>query len=343
MFFLTTLEGIVKPKEIQHAFAMESGSCGVGEWPVINAPVFHTEKARTPYLKAPGVAVQARTVTNPSALEGFLGGFDPTLQFPDYLNDEHRWTVGEMVMTTEGAKFHPDPSCEPQPLPHSAHLVKIAGQLCYMSFGPDRTRNSETRKYTHNIVSSGHGSVLEHPNVSLLFYGISRSLTHELVRHRAGMAYSQVSQRYVDGSRLRFVERPEYQDDPELHRMFEEEIDHHAAMYEETAQKLLQRQEAGAGILSGENKRDRRKKVNQAARSVLGNHAEAPIIVTGNLRAWRHVFNMRASEHAEVEIRRAMYRAFLCLALLDPIIFGDFRIVEYADGTKGVTTAYPKV
>ncbi|MDP3685515.1 MAG: FAD-dependent thymidylate synthase, partial [bacterium] len=213
----------------------------------------------------------------------------------------------------------------------------------YMSFGPERTKNLDTRKYFHNLTTSGHGSVFEHSNVNLLFYGISRSNTHELVRHRAGMAYSQLSQRYVDGFCLRFVERPEYQDDPELHGMFEEEIDHQAALYENIAQKLLQRQEAGAGILTGEKKRDRRKKVNQAARSVLGNHAEAPILVTGNLRAWRHVISMRASEHAEVEIRRAMYRAFLCLAMLDPITFGDFQITEYPDGTRGVTTPYPKV
>jgi thymidylate synthase (FAD) len=55
------------------------------------------------------------------------------------------------------------------------------------------------------------------------------------------------------------------------------------------------------------------------------------------------MLSMRAAEHAEVEIRLAAYRAFLCLAMLDPIVFGDFEIREYADGTKGVTTFYPKV
>ncbi len=330
------------PQEIGHAFHAESGSYAVGI-PTIDVPVFQTEKTGTRYLKAPGVTILAYTVNNRESLRGFLEGFDPDLEFREYLNDAYRWTVGDMVETAEGKTFQPDPSCETQVIPDSAQLIKIAGQLCYMSFGPDRTRNAETRKYMHNIIASGHGSVLEHPNVTLLLYGISRSLTHELVRHRAGMAFSQLSQRYVDGSRLRFVERPEYQTDPELHAKFEEEIDRQAALYEDTAQTLLQRQESGTGILSGEKKRDRRKKVNQAARSVLGNHAEAPIVVTGNLRSWRHVFNMRTSEHAEVEIRRAMYRAFLCLAMLDPITFGDFEIVEFADGTKGVKTPYPKV
>lgn len=321
--------------DIERAFRAEGGTGRACSWLALDAPVFQT-KASVSYLKTAGVAVLAKTVTNRVALEKFLEGFDATLQFNDYLTDPDRWMVDDAGAGGKGTG-------EELTLPESAHLIKIAGQLCYMSFGPDRTRNADTAKYMHNIIASGHGSVLEHPNVTLLFYGISRSLTHELVRHRAGMGYSQVSQRYVDGSRLRFVERPEYQDDSKLHRLFEDEIDRQAALYEEIAQGLLQRQESGSEIMSGETKRDRRKKVNQAARSGLGNHAEAPIVVTGNLRAWRHVFNMRASEHAEVEIRRAMYRAFLCLAMLDPIVFGDFQVVEYTDGTRGVTTAYPKV
>src|SRR3954453_21255676 len=65
-----------------------------------------------------------------------------------------------------------------------------------------------TREYLDNIKKQGHGSVLEHANYSLLLEGVSRSLTHELVRHRAGFAYSQLSQRYVDESEPRFVMPP---------------------------------------------------------------------------------------------------------------------------------------
>src|SRR5687767_15694217 len=65
-----------------------------------------------------------------------------------------------------------------------------------------------TRDYLENIKKQGHGSVLEHANYSLLLEGISRSLTHELVRHRAGFAYSQLSQRYVDESEANFVMPP---------------------------------------------------------------------------------------------------------------------------------------
>ena len=62
-----------------------------------------------------------------------------------------------------------------------------------------------TREYLENIKKQGHGSVLEHANYSVLLEGVSRSLTHELVRHRAGFAYSQLSQRYVDESKADFV------------------------------------------------------------------------------------------------------------------------------------------
>jgi thymidylate synthase (FAD) len=75
-------------------------------------------------------------------------------------------------------------------------LAEFAGRLCYMS--QKNPANRATRDYLENIKKQGHGSVLEHANYSLLLEGVSRSLTHELVRHRAGFAYSQLSQRYVE-------------------------------------------------------------------------------------------------------------------------------------------------
>src|SRR5918995_1709135 len=124
--------------------------------------------------------------------------------------------------------------------------------------------------------------------------GISRSVTHELVRHRAGVGVSQTSQRYVAGSVLRFVERPEYQEDEELHRLFEERADRAATEYEAMAERLLERQEGGASMLSADFRTDARKKVQQTARSLLPNETEAPMVFTGNVRALRHIIEMRA-------------------------------------------------
>src|SRR6516225_8066446 len=75
-------------------------------------------------------------------------------------------------------------------------LTEIAGRLCYMSFA--RPRPGGNQAYLGHILEVGHGSVLEHAVWSFIFTGISRSCSHELVRHRAGWAYSQLSQRYVD-------------------------------------------------------------------------------------------------------------------------------------------------
>ena len=274
--------------------------------------------AGTPYLTVPGVTVVAKPQVRVSNILGFLDGFNDDLNFSQYVED-------------------------PTELPPGASVCKMAGQLCYASFGPKRTMNVDAERYFNNIKESGHGSVLEHANFTLLFYGISRSVTHELVRHRAGVGVSQISQRYVSGRVLRFVERPEYQAIPALHTSFENRIDAAAADYNNIAEILLAEQKAGSELLSADARTDLRKKVQQAARSVLPNETEAPIVVTANARAWRHILEMRASSHAEVEIRALAFRAYLCLSAIDPIIFGDYRVEELNDGTYGLQTNYPKV
>jgi thymidylate synthase (FAD) len=285
-------------------------------FPAIHSPVFRTGKG-TAYLKAPGVVMLARPRTNVAGLAGFLEGFDPDLGFSTYLDDPTR-------------------------LSDSSQLCKTAGQVCYASFGPRRTTNENAAAYFERLTSAGHGSVLEHATFSFLLYGISRSVTHELVRHRAGVGFSQISQRYVSGAVLRFVERPEYQGDEELHRLFEERADRAAAEYEAMAEQLLERQEGGSTMLSADYKTDARKKVQQTARSLLPNETEAPMVFTGNVRALRHIVEMRADAHAESEIRNLAVRIFLCLRQVDPILFGDYEIGTLPDGTYTVTTEHRK-
>jgi thymidylate synthase (FAD) len=281
-------------------------------FPAIHSGVSHTE-AGTPYLRAPGVVMLSRPRVNIGGLGGFLEGFDPALGFTNYLDD-------------------------PTPLPDSAQLCKTAGQLCYSSFGPRRTTNENASGYFERLTSAGHGSVLEHSSFSFLLYGISRSVTHELVRHRAGVGFSQISQRYVSGAVLRFVERPEYVEDEDLHRLFEERADRAAAEYEAMAGRLLERQEGGARMLSADQKTDARKKVQQTSRSLLPNETEAPMVFSGNVRALRHIVEMRADAHAESEIRGLALRLFLCLREADPILFGDYEIGALPDGTHTVST-----
>lgn len=101
-------------------------------------------------------------------------------------------------------------------------LCEMAGRVCYMSFGKGRKTNQE---YLGHILEVGHGSVLEHAVWNFIITGVSRSLTHELVRHRAGWGFSQLSQRYVDESDVSFVVPPELQGEVHSAECFELWVD----------------------------------------------------------------------------------------------------------------------
>ena len=293
------------------------GGADARGFPAIHSEVSQTG-AGTPYLKHAGVAMIAKPDVGLEGMRAFLEGFGPDLNFAQYLDD-------------------------PTTLTPAAKLLKTAGQTCYASFGPKRSYNENAKRYFDNLSSSGHGSVYEHATFSFLCYGISRSNTHEVVRHRAGTAFSQLSQRFVSGKVLRFVERPEYQDHPALHKSFEERIDRAAREYEEVADELLSLQTEGDQLLSAEAKTDRRKRVQQTARSVLPNETETILVLSANVRSWRHMIEMRTDAHAESEIRDLFFRIFLCLRLAEPLLFEDYEVSAYPDGTYGARTAWRKV
>ena len=286
-------------------------------FPRIDSEVFYTDSG-TPYLKRPGVVLLAKPDLRIDGIRTFLEGFDPSLEFPAYLDD-------------------------PTELPPAAGLSKVAGQTCYASFGPKRTYNEAAGRYFSNQREGGHGSVLEHATFSFLCYGISRSNTHEVVRHRAGTAYSQLSQRYVSGKVLRFVERPEYQEVPSLHDRFCDRIDRAWREYHEVADELAKLQKEGHSKLSAERRTDLRKRLQQTARSVLPNETETILVMSANVRAWRHIVEMRTDQHAEAEIRELFLRVFLCLVQAEPILFEDYRIQSYSDDTYGASTDWRKV
>src|ERR1051326_4870593 len=108
-------------------------------------------------------------------------------------------------------------------------LTEVAGRLCYMSFA--KPRPGGNKAYLGHILEVGHGSVLEHAVWNLVFTGVSRSLTHELIRHRAGFGYSQLSQRYVDESVAEYVEPDEIATEPELHTIWLEAVAHSHQAY----------------------------------------------------------------------------------------------------------------
>jgi thymidylate synthase ThyX len=161
--------------------------------------------------------------------------------------------------------------------------------------------------------------------------------THELVRHRSGFGYSQLSQRYVDESVAEYVEPEEIASDPQLHALWLDAVGHAHAAYIKLAEGLQEK------FKDEPDKTLRRKMARQAARSVLPNATETKIFVTANARALRHFIEMRGSRHAEVEIRKLAVAVLRLMQAEAPNVFGDYRLEPLPDGTYEAVTDHRKV
>lgn len=201
-------------------------------------------------------------------------------------------------------------------------LPEFAGRFCYRSFRKGRP----PAEFFDNILSSGHGSVLEHSSVSFAVAGVSRALSHELIRHRAGTAISQESQRYVDANDVRFVVPPAL-------------IGGDLTAFRTSCEASLAAYAALQAGLAGQP----RKRVNEAARSVLPNAAETRFVWTMNLRAARHVCELRGSIHADLEIRRLAVVLARHLKGIAPLIFADFEVFTDEDSRESTRCKYSKV
>lgn len=214
-------------------------------------------------------------------------------------------------------------------------LAEFAGRLCYMSQRNPAKRS--TGEYLENIKRQGHGSVLEHANYSVLLEGVSRSLTHELVRHRAGFAFSQLSQRYVDESEAHFVVPPAIIGDEALESAWRQQTEQAQRAYVDMVSRLMERY----GWVA--DKIHRRKMAREAARSLLPNATETKIVVTANARSWRTMLELRAGEGAELEIRRCAVALIRLLGEEAPAFFSDFEIYDAEDRREAASVRYHKV
>ncbi|NOY70101.1 MAG: FAD-dependent thymidylate synthase [Deltaproteobacteria bacterium] len=186
------------------------------------------------------------------------------------------------------------------------NLIEAAGRMCYRSWQPyDPSKPEATnpnvgrvRKgnagYIGNVLKSGHGSILEHVSMTFICRNVSRVFTHELVRHRAGMAYSQESLRYVRLDDLPVWIPDSARANPEAEKKFADVID-----FLENAQKEMAR------IFNFDDLEDftSKKMLTSMFRRLAPIGIGTTIVVTGNLRSWRHIIEMRTSVHAEEEIR----------------------------------------
>ena len=198
---------------------------------------------------------------------------------------------------------------------HGDVLPEIGGRLCYMSFGKGRKTNAE---YLKNIIEQKHFSVLEHANWSFIITGVTRSLTHELVRHRH-FSFSQLSQRYVDESEAEFIVPVAVAegDNKGITAAFIVAAGAARAAYKDLVPKLE------AQFAHIENATERRKAARQIARAVLPNMTETKIMVTGNARTWREFIEKRNSKFADPEIRTLAQMILAELHKSAPNIFAD--------------------
>jgi len=214
-------------------------------------------------------------------------------------------------------------------------LAEYAGRICYMSQANPAKRT--TAAYLENIKKQGHGSVLEHAVYVLLVEGISRSCSHELVRHRAGFGYSQLSQRYVDESQAAFVVPPAILGDAALEAEWLAQVTAAQAAYVRAVEGLMEKHAWVA------DKVHRRKMAREAARSVLPNATETKIIVSANVRAWRTMLELRCGEGAEQEIRRMAVAVLRLFQQEAPAFFSDFEVYTAEDRVESARVGHHKV
>ena len=187
--------------------------------------------------------------------------------------------------------------------PNPEKVIEEAGRTSYQSF--NRIGEGSEKKFIRTIINLGHLSVIEHAVASFRIKDVSRSLTHQLVRHRLA-SFTQKSQRYVDEKHFTFVEPPKIEENPEAHKIYLDFME----SVRETYRKL----------------RDL-KIPKEDARFVLPNATTTEIVITANLREWRHIVELRGSRHAQWEIRRMTIEILKILKRKAPTVFEDFVIV----------------
>jgi thymidylate synthase (FAD) len=209
----------------------------------------------------------------------------------------------------------------------SEKLIEVMGRLCYRSFVPGKNPNvSKVRKhndkYIANIEKDRHGSVIEHASVNFIFADVSRVFTHELVRHRAGVAISQESLRYVRLDELGLWLPTVIREDEHAVEIFSKTFEH----LERLQKELAEHYQLDVIDEKGDKKQFGFKKlITSAMRRIAPIGLATTIGWSANFRALRWVLEMRTDPSAEEEIRLVFGKVGEIVCAKYPNIFGDFR------------------
>jgi len=184
--------------------------------------------------------------------------------------------------------------------PEPEKICAIAARLCYKNINIEEAAKDitpeEIKRSLDTCLRAGHMSVIEHANFTFGIEGVSRALTHQLVRHRIA-SYSQQSQRYVDSSNLAYIMPPSIKGNPENEEKFRNFME--SLPYE--------------GLAKSVPKED--------ARFVMPNASETKIIMTINARSLYNLFELRLCTHAQWEIRMLAQKMLELVRSAAPLLF----------------------
>lgn len=211
-------------------------------------------------------------------------------------------------------------------------IVEVSGRICYMSFGKSQSPRTNS-EYIKNLIRQRHESVLEHINWTFLLTGVSRGFTHQLVRHRVGFAYSQLSQQYHQETDATFVEPSHLSFSPKALAAWQQAITTTKQAYKNIVDEL-ENLEMATNLGEEFNKKEISRALNSAARSVLPNAIETKIMVTANARALRHFLKVRGSIIGDEEMRNVASELLRYLKQDAPSVFADFQTDTLSDGSS---------
>ncbi len=251
--------------------------------------------------------------------------------------------VGETRIVEEGLQAYLNhlgaPNWKSDAPSDTEKIIEVMGRLCYRSFEPGlnpnvtkiRERNDE---YLANILRTRHGSVTEHPVVNFIFADVSRVFTHELVRHRAGVAMSQESLRFVRLDDLGQWLPTVIKESPEAVEIFAETFEHLEGLQIRLAD-LFRLDDSDVPFVT-------KKIVTSAMRRIAPIGLATTIGWSANIRALRWVIQMRTHESAEEEIRLVFGKVAEIAFARYPNLFSDFKM-EMVNGLPQYTTPNEKV
>ena len=212
--------------------------------------------------------------------------------------------------------------------PEPEKLIASAAKLCYSPVGIEEISESldaeKTEKFLTMLVDIGHESPIEHVVFTFGVEGVSRVLTHQLVRHRIGCSYSQQSQRYVKLEQFEYIVPPEIEKIPAAKEKFIEAMENDQKIYNELVEILIKehyQRLISLGKTEKQAKQQAEKSAIEDARYVFPNACETKIVFTMSARALMNFFRERCCNRAQWEIREMADQMLAQLKEVAPILF----------------------